>query len=164
MKFDLAWPALGAEKNKAKIVSKKMDKSSKTEMLKKISQVLVIGTSAGGLTALTKLISQLPKDFPLPVLVVRHISPDATGNIILDKLNQLNTVKCQHAKNRNKLKTGNLYLAPSDHHLLIEMARGKKGKSSQIALERVKVSQVHIDRIRAILKTAENESGNDMPT
>ena len=96
-----------------------MKKSSKTDKPEKISQVVVIGTSAGGLSALKKLISQLPKDFPLPVLVVRHISPDATGNVLLDELNKLNTVKCQHAKSGNNLKPGYLYLAPSDHHLLI---------------------------------------------
>lgn len=83
------------------------------------SKVVVIGTSAGGLIALKKLICQLPKDFPIPVLVVRHVSPDATGNIILNELNRLGTVKCQHAKNDNSLQPGHLYLAPSDHHLLI---------------------------------------------
>jgi two-component system, chemotaxis family, protein-glutamate methylesterase/glutaminase len=100
---------------------KKMKKSRKTDKPEKNSKkVVVIGTSAGGLSALKKLISQLPKDFPLPVLVVRHISPDATGNILLDELNRLNTVKCQHAKSRNNLKPGYLYLAPSDHHLMID--------------------------------------------
>lgn len=48
-------------------------------------------------------------------------------------------------------------------NLLTEMARGQKGVGSHTALERAKMSQVHIDRIRAILKTA-NESENDMPT
>ncbi|MEB2776413.1 chemotaxis protein CheB [Algoriphagus sp. D3-2-R+10] len=96
-----------------------MKKNSKTEKQDKITQVVVVGTSAGGLSALKKLISQLPKDFPLPVLIVRHISPDATGNVLLDELNKLNTLKCQHAKSGNNLKPGYLYLAPSDHHLLI---------------------------------------------
>ncbi|MFD2517527.1 chemotaxis protein CheB [Salinimicrobium flavum] len=96
-----------------------MTKGNKTEGPKKNSQVVVIGTSAGGLKALKELISQLPKGFPIPVLVVRHVSPDATGNVILDELNKLNTLKCQHAKNGNSLKPGYLYLAPSDHHLLI---------------------------------------------
>lgn len=86
----------------------------------KISKVIVIGTSAGGLAALKKLISQLHKDFPIPILVVQHISHDATGNIILDVLNKLDTVKCQHAKSGNTLKAGNLYMAPSDHHLMID--------------------------------------------
>ena len=96
-----------------------MKKASKTHKPDKISKVVVIGTSAGGLSALKKLISQLNKDFPLPILVVRHISPDATGNVVLNELNKLNTVKCQHAESGNNLKPGYLYLAPSDHHLLI---------------------------------------------
>lgn len=49
-------------------------------------------------------------------------------------------------------------------NLLTEMARGQKGVGSETALERAEMSQVHIDRIRAILTTTENESGNDMPT
>ena len=97
-----------------------MKKNSKTDKPEKISQVVVIGTSAGGLSALKKLLGQLPRDFPLPVLIVRHISPDATGNIILDELNKINTVKCQHAISGNKLKPGYLYMAPSDHHLMID--------------------------------------------
>lgn len=96
-----------------------MKDSKMVDKPERISQVLVIGTSAGGLSALKNLISQLPKDFPLPVLTVRHISPDATGNILLDELNNLNTLKCLHAVSGDNLKAGHLYLAPSDHHLLI---------------------------------------------
>lgn len=96
-----------------------MEKASKTQKPGKISKVVVIGASAGGLSALKKLISQLHNDFPLPVLIVHHISPDATGNVLLNELNKLNTLKCQHAKNGNSLKSGYLYLAPSDHHLMI---------------------------------------------
>lgn len=89
------------------------------DMQQKVSKVLVVGTSAGGLSALKNLVGQLPKDFSLPVLIVRHISPDATGNILLDELNKLNTLKCQHAISGEALTPGHLYLAPSDHHLLI---------------------------------------------
>jgi two-component system, chemotaxis family, protein-glutamate methylesterase/glutaminase len=96
-----------------------MKKASKIQKHDKISKVVVIGASAGGLSALKKLISQLHNDFPLPVLVVHHISPDATGNVLLNVLNNLNTLKCQHAVNGNSLKSGHLYLAPSDHHLMI---------------------------------------------
>jgi two-component system chemotaxis response regulator CheB len=96
-----------------------MAKSTKINTPNSITQVVVIGTSAGGLNALLALVRQLPKNFPLPVLVVKHISPDATGNIVLDQLNMLETLKCQHAKSGSALKPGNLYLAQSDHHLLI---------------------------------------------
>ena len=96
-----------------------MKEESKTKKSDKISRVVVIGTSAGGLKALKELISQLPKDFPVPILAVRHISPDATGNVILDELNKLNTLKCVHAENGKTPKPGYLHLATSDHHLLI---------------------------------------------
>jgi two-component system chemotaxis response regulator CheB len=97
----------------------KVKKSTKTVKPKKASKVVVIGTSAGGLDALRKLVGQLQKDFPVPILIVRHISADATGNILLDELNKLNTVKCEQAKNAGNLKPGHLYMAPSDHHLMI---------------------------------------------
>ncbi len=96
-----------------------MKKRNKTDKPAKISKVVVIGTSAGGLNALKKLIGQLHNDFPLPVLVVRHISADATGNVLLDELNKLNTLKCMHAESGKNLKPGILYLAPSDRHLMI---------------------------------------------
>ncbi|MFN3997815.1 chemotaxis protein CheB [Algoriphagus sp.] len=82
------------------------------------NQVVVIGTSAGGLSALKILVSHL-NDFPIPMLVVRHISPDATGDVVLKELNKLNTLKCEFAKTGASLKSGHLYLAPADHHLLI---------------------------------------------
>ncbi len=96
-----------------------MKSAKKAHKLDKIAKVVVIGTSAGGLNALKELISQLHNDFPLPILVVRHISADATGNVLLNELNKLNTVKCQHAKPGDKLKPGYVYLAPSDHHMMI---------------------------------------------
>jgi two-component system chemotaxis response regulator CheB len=93
---------------------------SKTYKQTKISQVVVIGTSAGGMYALKKLIAQIHKEFPLPILVVQHISPDATGNVLLDSLSKSGNLHCQHAKNGSSLIPGHLYLAPSDHHLMID--------------------------------------------
>lgn len=87
-----------------------------------IDQVVVIGTSAGGLNALTQLISQLQANFPAPILVVQHISSDATGNVLLESLNKFSGIKCAHAKNGAILKPGHLYLAPSDHHLMVDGA------------------------------------------
>lgn len=85
----------------------------------KENRIIVIGTSAGGLTALTELINQLQPDFPAPILVVQHISADATGNVLLDSINDLGKLKCKHAKNGIKILPGYVYIAPSDHHLMV---------------------------------------------
>lgn len=96
-----------------------MKRANKPHYPDKISKIVVIGTSAGGLSALRDLIGQLRTDFPVPVLVVRHVSADATGNVVLDELNKLDGLKCEHAINGKPFKPGYLYLAPSDHHLMI---------------------------------------------
>ena len=97
-----------------------MKKNDEKEKQPRISKVVVIGTSAGGLYALKKLISQLQKDFPLPILVVEHMSSDATGNGLLNALNKIGNLTCQHAKDGHKLQPGNLYIAPPDYHLMID--------------------------------------------
>jgi two-component system, chemotaxis family, protein-glutamate methylesterase/glutaminase len=86
----------------------------------KTGQVIVVGASAGGLNALTALVQQLPGDFPAPVLIVMHISADATGDVLLNALNKYGKLKCMHAVDGEAVKAGNVYLAPSDHHLLLE--------------------------------------------
>lgn len=96
------------------VTSKKVKKQDKVE------KVVVIGTSAGGLNAVITLVSQLQEQFKAPILVVQHISADATGNVLLDALNRLGKLKCEHAVNGTKLENGHLYLAPSDHHLMID--------------------------------------------
>ena len=89
--------------------------------LKKSSytQIVVVGTSAGGLAALVKLTSQLNKNFAAPVLVVQHISPDATGSVLLSVLKKNTKLNCSYAKSGATMRPGHLYLAPSDHHLMI---------------------------------------------
>jgi two-component system chemotaxis response regulator CheB len=82
--------------------------------------IVVIGASAGGLNALTKLLSQLQDDFPAPILVVQHISADATGNVLLAAISENSKLNCAQAENGMSLLPGHLYLAPSDHHLMID--------------------------------------------
>jgi two-component system chemotaxis response regulator CheB len=90
----------------------------------KTGRIVVVGTSAGGLNALITFVQQLPEDFPAPVLIVMHISADATGDVLLSALNKNGKLNCKHAIQGEAVKAGQVYLAPSDHHLMI----GKQGK------------------------------------
>jgi two-component system chemotaxis response regulator CheB len=98
--------------------------TKKTKVTHSSNKIVVVGTSAGGLNALIRLVQQLPKNFPAPVLIVQHISSDATGDVLLNALNKYGKLKCLHAKQGMQAKAGYLYLAPPDHHLMIE----KEGK------------------------------------
>ncbi|MDN3551184.1 chemotaxis protein CheB [Mucilaginibacter aquaedulcis] len=95
------------------------NKDKPTGFNSKSGKIVVVGTSAGGMSAAIKLLQQLPAAFPAPVLMVQHISGDATGNALLDALNKNCSLKCIHAVNGGQLEKGVVYLAPSDHHLMV---------------------------------------------
>ncbi|WP_417582965.1 chemotaxis protein CheB [Nitrincola sp.] len=83
------------------------------------SMLIVIGASAGGMAALKKLVTQFPQDFPAPVFIVTHMSADTTGDVLVNALNESSQLTCVHAQDKQAFKSGNIYLAPSDQHMLI---------------------------------------------
>src|SRR5688500_18609056 len=86
----------------------------------KNSRIVVIGTSAGGMEALTKLVSQLPRKFAAPVFVVQHMSPESTAAVLVGALEESGVLPCKVARNGERFKTGHIYIAPPDNHLLLE--------------------------------------------
>ncbi|SNS01742.1 chemotaxis protein CheB [Hymenobacter mucosus] len=82
--------------------------------------VIVIGTSAGGMPALVRLVAQLPAGLPAAVLVVQHLSPESSGQPLVERLNQHSALECKLAQDREPLREGVLYLAPADRHLLVK--------------------------------------------
>jgi two-component system, chemotaxis family, protein-glutamate methylesterase/glutaminase len=83
------------------------------------SRVIVIGASAGGLDALSRLTGQLPKDLAAAVFVVQHMSADTDGDALRKAVTHSGGLVCEGAKDGAPFKAGRIYLAQSDHHLLI---------------------------------------------
>lgn len=83
---------------------------------------IVIGTSAGGLSALTTLLSALPEDFSLPVIIVQHRSKDEP-TLLEEVLSFKCRIRILQADEKQKILAGTVYFAPGDYHLLIEQDR-----------------------------------------
>jgi two-component system chemotaxis response regulator CheB len=81
--------------------------------------IVVIGTSAGGVTALLALAKTLPADFPAPIFVVLHVAPDSPS-LMPELLNAVSALEARHPANGEIVRAGVIYLAPPDHHLLLE--------------------------------------------
>src|SRR5215831_4606275 len=81
--------------------------------------IIVIGASAGGVEALSRLVVQFPKDLEATVFVVQHIAPTATSYLprILSRNSPLPATQ---ALDEEKFEPGHIYVAPPDHHLLIK--------------------------------------------
>jgi two-component system chemotaxis response regulator CheB len=82
-------------------------------------KAIVIGVSSGGVQALKLLLGRLPVNFPLPVLIVQHISPDA-GNGMAKLLDNLCAIRVKEADEQEPIEPETVYLAPPNYHLLVE--------------------------------------------
>lgn len=92
--------------------------------------IVAIGASAGGVESLKELVSELPADFAAPILVVLHV-PAYRPSALPEILSRCGRLHAQHPQNGEKIKPGTIYVAPPDHHMLIErggiaVAKGPK--------------------------------------
>lgn len=81
--------------------------------------IIVIGASTGGLSVLKAIVRELPKDLPAAVFVVWHMSADAYG-LLPFVLEKENTLPAANAFDRETIENSRIYVAPPDHHLLVE--------------------------------------------
>ncbi len=82
-------------------------------------RLLLIGTSTGGPAALQDVLSKLPQNFPLPIVLVQHMPASFTPPFA-QRLNGLCSITVKHAENGDVLKPGTAYLAPGGFQMLLE--------------------------------------------
>jgi two-component system chemotaxis response regulator CheB len=83
-----------------------------------VTDLVVVGASAGGVEALRAFAAALPLDLPAAVVVVLHIPSDAPSALaaILDRAGPLPAVTARHGM---RLEPGTIFAAPADHHVLV---------------------------------------------
>jgi two-component system chemotaxis response regulator CheB len=82
-------------------------------------ELVAIGASAGALEALGALLPPLPVALPVPVVVVVHVPPDRP-NVLSAHFASISALPVLEVEDKMPLKSGYLYVAPSDYHLLVE--------------------------------------------
>ena len=83
------------------------------------AELVVIGSSWGGLRALQALLRMLPPAFPCPVLIAQHRGPSDDLDLA-GALAESATLPVTDAADKDALAAGRVYLAPADYHLLVE--------------------------------------------
>ena len=95
-----------------------------------VRNVLVIGASAGGITAIQPVINDLSPKMDLAVVVVVHVSSKSNSTLIA-KIFQRNTgLKCIEASDGMGIQKGHLYVAPPEHQLMFAGSQLKVSRGS----------------------------------
>jgi two-component system, chemotaxis family, protein-glutamate methylesterase/glutaminase len=81
--------------------------------------IIVIGASAGGVEALQKLVKNIPADLPASIFIVLHV-PAHSPSYLPEILTRAGNLKAVSPKDREPIKTSHIYIAPPDHHMLLE--------------------------------------------
>lgn len=75
----------------------------------------------GGIDALKKLVAGLPQDLNASVFIALHVAPYSLG-ILPEILERAGRLPASNAKDWEEFRPGHIYVAPPDHHLLVEEA------------------------------------------
>lgn len=127
---------------------------------------IVIGTSAGGLAALTRLLSAIPQNYTIPVIVVQHRSKEER-DLLEIVLQQKCRISIKQADEKEMIKPGFVYIAPPDYHLMVEADRSfSLSIDSIVNYSRPSIdvlfesaAQVYKERLIGIVLTGSNGDG-----
>jgi two-component system chemotaxis response regulator CheB len=109
-----ARPALGQERSAAAALA---------PALRHRYRLVAIGTSTGGPTALQQVLTELPADFPAPLLLIQHM-PASFTPAFAARLNQRCAIAVHEAQDGDALKPGEALLAPGGRQMVLERHNG----------------------------------------
>ncbi len=127
--------------------------------------IIVIGASAGGVQALKILASRLPFGLEAAIFVVLHI-PQSHRSMLPEILNDSGPLPASHPQHHQRIEKGQIYVAPPDHHMLIDpdrvlLWRGPKENNYRPAINPLfrTAAQSHRERVTGVLLTGCMEDG-----
>jgi two-component system chemotaxis response regulator CheB len=100
------------------------------QLLAPAKSLLFITSSTGGVQALSKLLSELPGDLPMPVLIVQHM-PKLFTKSFAESLDRICALKVKEAEHGDIIQKGHVYVAPGGWHTgVVKSGREKKTDAS----------------------------------
>ncbi|MCG8636345.1 MAG: chemotaxis protein CheB [Desulfobacterales bacterium] len=131
-------------------------------------QAIVMGVSAGGLAALKAILPGLSGQMDQPVIIVQHMSPDS-DDFLVQYFDKLCSLRVKEAEDKLPIKSGTIYFAPANYHLLVEEDRSfalsttERVQYSRPAIDVLfeTAAEVYQDGLIGVLLTGANTDGTE---
>jgi two-component system CheB/CheR fusion protein len=141
--------------------------SKKKNMDVNLGELVVVGSSAGGVEALSVLVSNLPSDFPAPIVLAQHLDPSRPSS--LDTiLRRRTSLSVELVTNTSRLERGSIYVVPANRVVSIQDGHVEVHEDHAIRPTRPKPSidvllfsaaEVYGDRLIAVILTGSGSDG-----
>jgi two-component system, chemotaxis family, protein-glutamate methylesterase/glutaminase len=116
-------------------------------------ELVCIGASTGGPQAIQTILTALPKNFPVPIVIVQHM-PVGFTRLFADRLDSLKHLRVKEVEHADRLLPGNVYIAKAGYHLTI----GKDATGPYADLNAPKIGQ-HIPSVDVLFESAAKVCG-----
>ncbi len=128
--------------------------------------LIVIGGSSGSLQVIIYILGRLPKDYPIPILLIVHRA-NSTDSMLLDLLVLKSNITVREVEEKDKIISSCIYLAPADYHVLIEkdetftLDYSEKLNYSRpsIDVSFISAAEVYGENLTGVLLSGANEDG-----
>jgi two-component system, chemotaxis family, protein-glutamate methylesterase/glutaminase len=127
--------------------------------------LIVVGCSAGGVEALPKLLSPLPRNLPAAICIVQHLAPSENPYLV-DILRRTSPLKVQWAEQGMPLERANVYVAPPDMHMLfmnefLRLSHGPRENHARPSIDKLfrSAAAEHDGRVIGVLLTGMLDDG-----
>lgn len=90
------------------------------EHLKRSYKAVVIGGSAGSFQVITKILSRIPADFPLPIIIACHRLKHIRSGFV-EALEIKSVKKIEEPEDKQAIRKGCVYIAPANYHMSVEI-------------------------------------------
>ena len=85
-----------------------------------VKNIITIGASAGGLEAISRLVKTFNPDMDAAIFIVIHLSNYSNADVIINMIQKNAALKCMVAADQQEIQNKTIYLAPPDHHIVLE--------------------------------------------
>jgi two-component system chemotaxis response regulator CheB len=127
-------------------------------------EIVVIGTSYGGLAALQTVLPALAPGFGMPIVVVQHRGKDSDN--LCEFLQRHSTLPLSEPNDKEAIAPGRVYLAPRDYHLLIERDGFALSTEAPVGYARPSINvlfesaaEVYQEHVVGVILTGANSDG-----
>jgi len=96
----------------------------------KVKNIITIGASAGGLKAVSTLLSSISKELNAAIFIVIHLGKSALIETVINMLNKDSLMQVKIPEDGEIIQSGKVYLAPVDEHMIIERGKIKIAKGA----------------------------------